>query len=138
MRLQRDPDLESNENFRALQDQLEGTENRISVARTGDNEAVNRYNAYIRQFPQVLTTRAIGKAPAVPRAADAWGSGSPRGLSGGAQSSSGVSTSSQLVQCAKARSSRRRASVNSRNSFPLGRSAGASGRKRRTSLEDVK
>jgi LemA protein len=57
------PQLRSNENFRALQDQLEGTENRISVARTDYNEAVNRYNAYIRRFPQVLTAKALGKGP---------------------------------------------------------------------------
>ena len=37
------PQLKSNENFRALQDQLEGTENRIAVARQDYNEAVNRY-----------------------------------------------------------------------------------------------
>src|SRR5881397_2648910 len=41
------PQLKSNENFRALQDQLEGTENRIAVARQDYNDAVNRYNAYI-------------------------------------------------------------------------------------------
>src|SRR5438309_4090047 len=39
------PQLKSNENFRALQDQLEGTENRIAVARQDYNDAVNRYNA---------------------------------------------------------------------------------------------
>src|SRR5207245_4472199 len=55
------PQLKSNENFRALQDQLEGTENRIAVARQDYNDAVNRYNAYIRRFPQVLTAKAIGK-----------------------------------------------------------------------------
>src|SRR5437879_11181522 len=55
------PQLKSNENFRALQDQLEGTENRIAVARQDYNEAVNRYNAYIRRFPQVLTAKVIGK-----------------------------------------------------------------------------
>ncbi len=54
------PQLKSNENFRALQDQLEGTENRISVARQDYNDAVNRYNAYIRRFPQVLTAKVIG------------------------------------------------------------------------------
>ena len=57
------PQLKSNENFRALQDQLEGTENRIAVARQDYNDAVNRYNAYIRRFPQVLTAKAIGKGP---------------------------------------------------------------------------
>jgi len=55
------PQLKANENFRALQDQLEGTENRIAVARQDYNEAVNRYNAYIRRFPQVLTAKVIGK-----------------------------------------------------------------------------
>ena len=57
------PQLKSNENFRALQDQLEGTENRIAVARQDYNDAVNRYNAYIRQFPAVLTAKIIGKGP---------------------------------------------------------------------------
>ena len=55
------PQLKSNENFRALQDQLEGTENRIAVARQDYNEGVNRYNTYIRRFPQVLTAKLIGK-----------------------------------------------------------------------------
>jgi LemA protein len=57
------PQLKSNENFRALQDQLEGTENRIAVARQDYNETVNRYNAYIRRFPAVLTAKVIGKGP---------------------------------------------------------------------------
>ena len=57
------PQLKANENFRALQDQLEGTENRIAVARTDYNDAVIRYNAYIRRFPQVLTAKVIGKGP---------------------------------------------------------------------------
>lgn len=71
------PQLKSNENFRALQDQLEGTENRIAVARQDYNDAVNRYNAYIRRFPQVLTAKIIGKTPRpyfelqTPAAADA-------------------------------------------------------------------
>ena len=55
------PQLKSNENFRALQDQLEGTENRIAVARQDYNEAVNRYNAYIRRFPQLLTAKFTGR-----------------------------------------------------------------------------
>ncbi len=54
------PEIQSNENFRMLQDQLEGTENRISVARQDYNTAVREYNAYIRRFPQVLTAKAIG------------------------------------------------------------------------------
>jgi len=55
------PQLRSNENFKSLQDQLEGTENRIATARGDYNRAVETYNAYIRQFPQVLTAKALGK-----------------------------------------------------------------------------
>ena len=55
------PQLKSNENFRALQDQLEGTENRIATARGDYNGAVQTYNSYIRRFPQVLTAKLIGK-----------------------------------------------------------------------------
>lgn len=54
------PEIRSNENFRMLQDQLEGTENRVAVARRDYNEAVQQYNAYIRRFPQVLTAKVIG------------------------------------------------------------------------------
>lgn len=53
------PQLKANENFRMLQDQLEGTENRIATAREDYNNAVRTYNAYIRQFPQVLTAKMI-------------------------------------------------------------------------------
>ena len=56
------PQLKSNENFRALQDQLEGTENRIATARQDYNAAVQAYNTYIRRFPQVLTAKLIGKS----------------------------------------------------------------------------
>ena len=59
------PQLKSNENFRALQDQLEGTENRVAVSRQDYNETVNTYNAYIRRFPQVLTAKVLGKKPRV-------------------------------------------------------------------------
>jgi LemA protein len=54
------PQLRSSENFRQLQDQLEGTENRISVARTDYNTAVGEYNAYIRRFPYNLTAKVFG------------------------------------------------------------------------------
>ena len=54
------PQLKSNENFRALQDQLEGTENRIATARQDYNAAVQSHNGFIRQFPQVLTAKVIG------------------------------------------------------------------------------
>ncbi len=45
------PDLKANQNFRDLQAQLEGTENRIKVARNDFNGAVQEYNSSIRQFP---------------------------------------------------------------------------------------
>jgi LemA protein len=57
------PQLKSDQNFRALQDQLEGTENRIATAREDYNAAVQTYNSYIRRFPQVLTAKVIGKGP---------------------------------------------------------------------------
>jgi LemA protein len=54
------PELKSNENFLRLQDELTGTENRIAVSRTDYNAAVETYNAYIRQFPQMLTAKVTG------------------------------------------------------------------------------
>jgi LemA protein len=45
------PDLKATQNFLALQDQLEGTENRISVARQDYNNAVQAYNTKVRSFP---------------------------------------------------------------------------------------
>ncbi len=54
------PQLRSSENFRQLQDQLEGTENRIAVARQDYNAAVGGYNAYIRRFPYNLTAKVFG------------------------------------------------------------------------------
>jgi len=54
------PDLKSNENFRQLQDQLEGTENRISVARQDYNQAARQYNTFVRTFPYNLTARVFG------------------------------------------------------------------------------
>lgn len=55
------PDLKSNQNFLQLQDQLEGTENRISVARQDYNRTVEDFNAYIRRFPYNLTAKVIGR-----------------------------------------------------------------------------
>ena len=46
------PELKANEQFQSLQVQLEGTENRINVARNQYNEAVQRYNITIRRFPK--------------------------------------------------------------------------------------
>src|SRR3954468_6420372 len=54
------PQLQSSANFRQLQDQLEGTENRISVARQDYNTAVGEYNAYTRRFPYNLTAKVFG------------------------------------------------------------------------------
>jgi LemA protein len=48
------PDLKSNQNFLALQSQLEGTENRIAVARRDYNEAVRDYNTTLRTFPTII------------------------------------------------------------------------------------
>ena len=54
------PDLKSNANFLALQAQLEGTENRITVARKDFNEAVQEYNGKIRSFPANITAKMFG------------------------------------------------------------------------------
>jgi LemA protein len=51
------PDIKSNENFRDLQAQIEGTENRITVARNRYIDAVRGYNTTIRQFPSNLTAK---------------------------------------------------------------------------------
>lgn len=53
------PDLKANQNFLDLQHQLEGTENRINVARERFNEAVQKYNTSIRTFPNSLTNSML-------------------------------------------------------------------------------
>ena len=53
------PDLKANQNFLDLQTQLEGTENRINVARQRYNEAVEVFNAAIRKFPENLTNNFL-------------------------------------------------------------------------------
>ena len=53
------PELKANQNFRDLQEQLEGTENRISVARQRYNEAVERFNFSIRRFPNSITNSLL-------------------------------------------------------------------------------
>ena len=61
------PDLKSNANFLALQDQLEGTENRIRASRGDYNEAVQAYNTRIRTFPDAIGARIFyGAKPKVP------------------------------------------------------------------------
>lgn len=54
------PQLKANENFLALQTQLEGTENRIAVERKKFNEAVQEYNTKIRSFPVIITAKLFG------------------------------------------------------------------------------
>src|SRR5687767_5588427 len=54
------PQLKASENFRDLQAQLEGTENRISVERRRFNEAVNGYNVSVKQFPTRLFAGVLG------------------------------------------------------------------------------
>jgi LemA protein len=51
------PDLKANQNFRDLQSQLEGTENRITVERKKFNDAVQDYNTHIQKFPTNLTAK---------------------------------------------------------------------------------
>ncbi len=64
------PDLKSNQNFLALQSQLEGTENRIAVARRDYNGAVQAYNTTIHTFPAIIGAKVIyGAKPMVPFAA---------------------------------------------------------------------
>jgi LemA protein len=54
------PQLKSDANFRDLQAQLEGTENRITVARTRYIQAVQQYNSTVRSFPNNLTAKIFG------------------------------------------------------------------------------
>lgn len=54
------PDLKANQNFLDLQAQLEGTENRIAVARTRFNEVVQPYNVYIKRFPSNMLANMYG------------------------------------------------------------------------------
>ena len=54
------PDLKANENFRDLQVQLEGTENRINTERNNYNEAVQKYNVKIRRFPNSIFAGMFG------------------------------------------------------------------------------
>lgn len=54
------PDLKANQNFLDLQAQLEGTENRITVARNRFNEVVQPYNVYIKKFPTNMIANMFG------------------------------------------------------------------------------
>ena len=57
------PDLKANQNFLDLQAQLEGTENRIAVARNRFNEVVRPYNEYVRRFPNNMLAGMYGFTP---------------------------------------------------------------------------
>ena len=57
------PELRATEAFRDLQAQIEGTENRVTVARGRYIDAVRRYNTLVRSFPAVLTAKVIGARP---------------------------------------------------------------------------
>ena len=57
------PDLKASQNFRDLQTQLEGTENRIAVERRKYNEAAQSFNTYIKMFPRNLLAGMFGFAP---------------------------------------------------------------------------
>jgi LemA protein len=73
------PDLKSNQNFLALQAQLEGTENRIEIARRDYNSAVQDYNTELRTFPGVIWAATMYKSqkPAQEFAASATAQGAP-------------------------------------------------------------
>jgi LemA protein len=57
------PNLKADQNFLALQDQLEGTENRIAVERNRYNRAIQDYNTFIRQFPNSIWASIAGFQP---------------------------------------------------------------------------
>ena len=72
------PQLTANQNFMALQSQLEGTENRIAIARRDYNEAVQAYNTRIRTFPDAVGARIFyGAKPKVPFQAQAGAETAP-------------------------------------------------------------
>ena len=65
--VERYPELRSNENFLMLQSQLEGTENRVAIARRDYNQAVQDYNTEVRTFPSLIAARFIyGAEPMAP------------------------------------------------------------------------
>lgn len=75
--VERYPDIKANQNFLQLQSQLEGTENRINVARNRYNEGVTDYNTYIRTFPNSVFAGWFGFDPMVRFEADAGSENAP-------------------------------------------------------------
>ncbi len=76
--IERYPDLKANTNFRDLQAQLEGTENRIANARRKFNEAVKAYNVYIKRFPKNIYANMFGFEPKPYFQADAGAEKAPK------------------------------------------------------------
>lgn len=73
------PELKSQANYTTLMSQLEGTENRITIARKDYNEAVQAYNTRIRTFPDAIGARIFyGAKPMTPFAASAEAQSAPK------------------------------------------------------------
>jgi LemA protein len=74
------PDLKSNANFLALQSQLEGTENRIAIARRDYNDSVRVYNTTLRTFPSILWAKTVysGEKPMALFAANETAQSAPK------------------------------------------------------------
>ncbi|MGZ3763640.1 MAG: LemA family protein [Mucilaginibacter sp.] len=75
---ERYPELKATDNFSALQAQLEGTENRIAVARRDFNDAVQAYNTKVRSFPSNILANMFGYGPKGYFQADAAAANAPK------------------------------------------------------------
>jgi LemA protein len=76
--VERYPDLKANSNFRDLQAQLEGTENRISVERQKFNDVVRIFNTKVKSFPTVFVAGALGFQPKAYFQADVGAQSAPK------------------------------------------------------------
>lgn len=76
--VERYPELKATQNFKQLQSQLEGTENRINVERNRYNEAVKNYNTYIRKFPNNMVVGLFGFEKMTLFSADAGAENAPK------------------------------------------------------------
>jgi LemA protein len=76
--VERYPELKANQNFLQLQDQLEGTENRITVARTAFNNAVASYNLNVTSFPKNIMAAMFGFKEKAPFQADQAAQNAPK------------------------------------------------------------
>lgn len=83
MVVERYPNFKANANFMGLQTQLEGTENRIQVARRDYTVAVSNFNTYIRTFPGIVGNMVVGVKPAQQYKADASAANAPKVSFGG-------------------------------------------------------